>query len=189
MNEKIRMFFEFRVPLIFYCLVFISIIVLYLFGIQYQPLYTTQSQLGVLLLFFGFLIRIVSTYTTKYMGKIKITGIYALCRHPILLGQFLSFVGLNAIVSNVYFTAVSVIIFTVNDCISSIRYDKLLSHHYRDIWTIYKSKTHFVLPFYTGKHNALSSNLSTRTVESNGNFTIFIAIYCVLVEIATLSNL
>lgn len=189
MNEKIRMFFEFRVPLIFYCSIFATIITLYLFGIQYQPLYTKQAQFGVLFLFFGFLIRILSSYTAKYMGKIKITGIYAFCRHPLLLGQFFSLVGLNLIVSNIYFTIASIVIFAINDCIASIRYDKLLSHHYRDIWKIYKSKTHFVLPFYTGLYNTLSPNLSTKSVENSGNFIIFVAIYCILVEIATLGNL
>ena len=190
MNEKIRAFFEFRVPLIFYCTMFATIMILYSFGNQYQPLYTTQAQFGVLFLFFGFLIRILSSYTTKYMGKIKITGIYAFCRHPILLGQFFSLIGLNLIVLNIYFTMASIIIFTMNDCIASVRYDKLLSHYYRDIWKIYKSKTHFVFPFYTRTYNALSpSNLSIKSAEDSGNFVIFTAIYCILIEIATLSNL
>lgn len=189
MNEKIRVFFEFRIPLIFYCLVFVAIIILYLCGFQYQPLSTAQAQIGTLFLFFGFLIRVLASYTKKYMGKIKITGIYAICRHPMLLGQFFSLVGLNVIISNIYFSIVSSIIFATNDCIASIRYDKLLSHHYRDIWKIYATNTRFVLPFSTRTGDILSPSLSITSVDRSGNITIFIAIYCILIEIAIFSNL
>ena len=46
MNNKIRLFFEFRIPLISYILIFIAVFISFLSGHTFQPLHTKLSQLG-----------------------------------------------------------------------------------------------------------------------------------------------
>jgi hypothetical protein len=123
------------------------------------------------------------------MGKIKITGIYAICRHPLLLAQIISLIGLNVIVSNIYFSIASIIIFICNDYLSSKKYDKILSYHYRDIWSIYAKHTNFLLPITDRVKDVFSGSLSQSELEEGQNAPIFFAIYAILVETATLSNL
>ena len=189
MNDKLRVFFEFRLPLLSYVFLFICIIVLYCFNVQIPPLGIYQSQIGILFLFAGFGLRILASSTVKYLGKIKITGVYAMCRHPMLLGQFLSFFGLNLMVKNIFFTIFSIILFICNDFISCKKYDKILSHHYRDIWKIYAKHTNFVFPFTRRIKDTLTPSLSTSETENSHNFPIFLLIYIIMVEIATLSNM
>ena len=189
MNNKLRVFFEFRLPLISYSFIFVSILLLFIFNFRIQPLTSHISQVGILLLFFGFGIRIIATSTVKYLGKIKITGIYAICRHPMLLGQFISFVGLNLMICNIFFTIFSIILFFANDYMSSKKYEKLLSHHYRDIWKIYSRNTNFVIPWIWRIKDAFIPSLSENEVDNGYNFSIFLVIYSIMVEIATLSNM
>ncbi len=189
MNSKLRIFFEFRVPIISYILIFITIFVLFLCGVNYTSLHTKSSQIGTLLLLGGFGIRVLASLTTKYFGKIKITGIYAVCRHPMLLGQAISVIGLNCIVCNQYFFIISTIIFICNDFIATTKYDKILAHHYRDAWKIYSSQTNFILPFTSHIQDTTRSSISVAELKNSRNLPIFIVIYLILIEIATLSNM
>lgn len=189
MSPKLRIFFEFRVPIISYLLIFITIFVLFLFNVEYKSLHIKTSQIGILLLLCGFGIRVLASLTTKYFGKIKITGIYAICRHPMLLGQMISVIGLNCIVCNQYFFIVSMIIFICNDFMATMKYDKILAHHYRDIWKIYSSQTRFILPFTNRIQDVMKLNISSAELNNSKNFLIFIIIYMILIEIATFSNM
>ena len=189
MNKKIKLFFEFRTPIITYTLLFVAIFILFIFGHNFQPLSSSQAQIGSLILFAGFGIRVLASITSKYMGKIKITGIYAICRHPFLLAQIVSLIGLNVIVSNIYFLTISAIVFICNDYFSSKKYDKILSHHYRDIWRIYAKHTNFLLPITSRVKDVFSGTLSQSEFENGQNTPIFFMIYAILVEIATFSNL
>ena len=186
---KMRTFFEFRIPLITYFILSIAILVLFLFDFQYQPLYTHRSQIGILVLFLGFLIRILASLTIKYLGKIKITGIYALCRQPLLLAQFLSIIGLNIIISNGYFAILSIVVFFLNDYLSMKKYDRILAHSYKEIWKIYAENTNFVIPFSRRVNDFFKQSLSIIELDNSSNLPIFILIYAILIEIATLSNL
>ena len=109
----------FRVPLFSYCLWGISAFVVFLFGYEFQPLHTKVAQFGCIFIFSGLALRMAASMTVKYLGKIKITGVYALCRHPMLLAQFISFIGVNLLVQNPYFTIMACVIFLVNDCFSA----------------------------------------------------------------------
>ena len=189
MNKKIKLFFEFKIPIISYVLLSIAIFIIFLLGHSFQSLSSKQAQIGSLILFAGFGIRVLATITAKYMGKIKITGIYAICRHPLLLAQIVSLIGLNIIVSNIYFFAASIIIFICNDYLSSKKYDKILSHHYRDVWKIYAKHTNFLLPITSRIKDVFAGSLSQSEFENGQNAPIFFIIYAILVEIATFSNL
>ena len=189
MNNKIRLFFEFRIPLISYILIFIAVFISFLSGHTFQPLHTKLSQLGIIFIFLGFGIRVLSTITKRYMGKIKITGIYAVCRHPMLIGQFFAFVGFNIIVEDILFFVLSVFIFVINDVLSEKKYDKILAYHYKSIWKIYSSQTNFVLPFTTRINDVFKPSVSSAEIERGNNFAIFLAIYTILVEIATFSSI
>ncbi len=189
MNYKLKSFFEFRLPFISYCILFCAIFALFLSEQHFQALSTNSSQIGSLILFFGFGIRVLATITPKYMGKIKITGIYAICRQPLLLAQFISLIGLNIIVSNVYFFFISTIVFIFNDFLSLKKYDKILAFKYKDIWKIYAKHTNFVIPISNRIRDIFSSSISRSEFLDNQNTLIFIMIYAILVEIATFSNL
>ena len=189
MNKKFRVFFEFRVPLISYLLMFATIIFLYLFGRNFTPLHLKVQQCGILLMSLGFVLRILASATTKYMGKLKITGIYAVCRQPLLLSQLVSVLGLNLIVSDIFFLLISMIIFFCNDYLAMKKYDKILAHQYRDIWNIYSGNTNFVLPFNVRMQDVLRFSISANEMEGSRNLPIFLVIYLILIEIATLSGL
>ncbi len=189
MNGRLRNFFEFRIPLISYGLLFGSLLVLYTFNESFFPLHLKTQQCGILILFFGFAIRILASATTRYLGKLKITGVYALCRQPLLLAQFISLIGLNLIVSNIYFFGISAIVFACNDCLAMKKYDKILAYHYRDIWKIYSEHTHFILPVGVRAKDVLQPSLSVNEMDSSKNTPIFLLIYAILIEIATLSNM
>ena len=189
MSNKLRLFFEFRIPLISYLILFCVIFVLFLFDQQFQSLSIKSSQIGAIVLFAGFGIRVLATITMKYMGKIKITGIYAICRQPLLLAQIISFIGLNIIVMNSYFMLVSLIVFVCNDFFAYRKYDKILLHHYRDVWKIYSKHTNFLIPFTNRIKDVFNTKLSQSEFDNSRNTSIFLAIYAILVEIATFSNL
>lgn len=189
MNGKLRVFFEFRLPLISYVILFFSILLLYIFNFRISPITTHIAQFGILILFAGFGIRILASITVKYLGKIKITGIYAICRHPMLLGQFISFVGLNLMVCNILFTFISIVVFVCNDVLSCIKYDKILAHYYRDVWKIYSKNTKFVLPFTNRIKDVLTPSISSYELDNSHNTPIFFAMYAIMVELSTLSNL
>ena len=189
MNERLRNFFEFRVPLISYGLVFVVIFVLYLFNESFFPLHLKVQQCGILLLFAGFAVRVLASFTTRYLGKLKITGIYALCRQPLLLAQFISLLGMNLIVSNYFFFIASLFIFVCNDCFAMVKYDKILAYHYRDIWKIYSAQTNFFLPSSARIKDIFRPSLSIAEADNSSNLPIFLVIYVILIEIATLSNM
>ena len=189
MNERLRKFFEFRIPLISYCLMFVIILLLYLFNESFFPLHLKRQQCGILLLFAGFAVRVLASFTTRYLGKLKITGIYAICRQPLLLAQLISLLGMNLIVSNYFFFIASLFIFVCNDCLAMIKYDKILSHHYRDIWKIYSGQTNFILPSSSRMKDVFQPSLSVAEADNSSNLPIFLALYVILIEIATLSGM
>lgn len=189
MSKKLRMFFEFRIPLISYVLLGIIIAILFFTGHQFYPLSVITSQIGCILVVFGLLIRILASVTTKYLGKIKITGVYAICRQPMLLAQFFIIIGFNFIVLNPIFFVSSLIIFFANDVLAMTKYDSILEHYYREIWQIYKSQTRFVLPFTKRIKDVFSKSLSVNELDNSSNTFIFIAIYALLVEIAMFSSI
>lgn len=189
MNSKIRLFFEFRIPLISYLLIFCVILMLFAFRVPFLSLENQFSQIGLLVLYAGYTLRVVASITMKYMDKIKITGLYAICRHPLLLAQIIMLIGLNFIVQNRYFVLISTIIFLCNDLLAAIKYDRILAHHYRDIWRIYAKHTNFLIPFTKRIKDVFIAKLSQSELENGQNAPIFIMIYLILIEIATISNL
>ena len=189
MKNKLRMFFEFRIPLISYLLLFVVILVLFFFDYNFHSLSEKNSQVGAMILFAGFALRVLATTTMKYMGKIKITGVYAICRQPFLLAQIISFIGLNVIVCNSYFILASLIILICNDFLAYRKYDKILAHHYRDVWKIYAKHTNFLIPFTNRVKDVFECKLSQSELDNGQNAPIFFTIYAILVEIATFSNL
>lgn len=189
MSSKLRCFFEFRIPLISYFVLFVAIFILYLSGFEIPSLSTIRSQIGSIILMAGFVIRIIATITTRYMGKIKIVGVYAICRQPLLLAQIISFIGLNIIIANPIFILATTIVFIANDLFSARRYEKILLHHYKEIWKIYANKTKFLLPFTTRIKDVFRPSISSTELDNTHNTLIFIAIYIILVEISTLSLL
>ncbi len=189
MNDKLRLFFEFRVPLFSYFLWGVAAFVVFLFGYEFQPLHTKVAQFGCIFIFSGLALRMAASMTVKYLGKIKITGVYALCRHPMLLAQFISFIGVNLLVQNPYFTIMACVIFLVNDCFSAKKYDKLLARHYRDIWEIYAQSTNFVIPLTNRVKDVFRKSISVSESNKANNMIVFGAIYLFLVEIAVLNTL
>ncbi len=188
MNTRLVSFFEFKIPAISYIILMLVVFLLFLFDNHFLPLSSSSSQIGSLILFFGFGVRVIATKTSKYMGKIKVTGIYAICRQPLLLAQIISLIGLNIIVSNIYFMFISMILFVCNDLFAAIKYDKILSHHYKDIWTIYAKYTHFLMPISSHFKDIFSKSFE-KDKYNNSNIVIFCLIYLILVEIAIFSNL
>lgn len=190
MNDRLRYFFEFKVPLVSYFVLAIIIVGLYLYGFIPQPLTLTNAQIGGIIVFTGFILRTFATSTTAYLGKIKITGPYALCRHPLLLSQVITVFGLNIIMLNTFFMLLSTLVFFVNDYRFTKKYDKILAHTYKDIWKIYAKKTFFILPITKSVKNIFCiKQLSLKETEKHTNIPIFIFIYLILVEIATISGL
>lgn len=135
-------------------------------------------------MFGGFGLRILATSTKKYLGKIKITGIYAICRQPLLLSQIFVIVGLNMLVRNVFFLSFSVVLLVVNDFLCAKKYDKVLSRYYRDVWKIYAEHTNFIIPFTKRVKDVFTKTLSTAEVEKSDNVYLFIALYIILIEIS-----
>ncbi len=189
MSNKLRFFFEFKLPFLSYCILSISILIIYLSGFEIQTLSTIKSQIGSIILMAGFVLRIIATTTTRYMGKIKIVGVYAICRQPLLLAQIISFIGLNIIIANPIFVLITIIIFITNDLFSARRYEKILLHHYKEIWKIYASNTKFLLPFTKRVKDVFRPSISSKEIDNSHNTLIFIAIYIILVEISILSLL
>lgn len=189
MNNKLRLFFEFKIPLISYIILFIALIVLFFFNVAFASLGNKSSQIGALVLFVGCALRTLATLTNKYMGRIKITGVYALCRQPLLLAQIIMLCGMNVIVMNEWFCLISIIVFLCNDCLAYRKYDKILSHHYRDVWKIYAKHTYFLVPITKRVKDVFNATLSQTELDSSQNAPIFLLVYFMLIEIATFSNL
>ena len=191
MNRKVEVFFEFRLPLISYCVISIIILFLYRFhNLILQPLNTIYSQVGGMLIFIGFLLRVFTTSTSVDFDKTKITGIYALCRQPLLLSQFIVFVGFNIIVLNIFFTTTSLLTFLINDYLCAKKYDKILSHYHKNTWKTYTKHIHLFIPTLSNIQQILTpQTISVKKTNKNQNMPIFFLIYTVLIEIATLSGL
>lgn len=187
MNSRLRTFFEYRVPLISYLFLFVSIFILYLVGFDITSLSTIKNQIGSLILMFGFTMRVMASLTTRYLGKIKITGLYAICRQPLLLSQMISYIGLNIIIANHFFLLITIIVFFANDVFCAKKYDKILRHTYRDIWKIYAKNTSFLLPTYIRWKDVFKKNISSIEIDNSHNFLIFLFICVILIEISALS--
>ena len=187
MNSKLRTFFEYRVPLISYLFLFIAIFILYLVGFEITSLSTIKNQVGSLILMLGFIMRIIASLTTRYLGKIKITGLYAICRQPLLLSQMISYIGLNIIIANHFFLLVTIVVFFANDVFSAKKYDKILCHTYRDVWKIYAKNTNFLFPVHIRWKDVFKKNISSTEIDNSHNFLIFLCICIILIEISALS--
>ena len=191
MKKKLRLFFEFKVPVVSYFILAVVIFCLHHFNIITQkPLTTFNAQIGGIILFSGLLLRTITTSTIRNLNNNNITGIYALCRQPLLLSQFIIFTGLNVIILNVYFMVLSLLVFFANDCLLARRYDKILSHYHKKQWITYTKHTNFVIPTLSKiTHVLIKQNINPHKTNDNKNIWIFLSIYCILTEIATISNL
>ena len=190
MNKRIRLFFEFKVALLSYLIVAIIILGLYFFNITPKPLTTFNSQIGGIIIAVGFLLRTITITTLTVFDKHINTGIYALCRQPLLLSQFIVFTGLNIVVWNIFFLILSIVTFLTNDCLFAIKYDKILSHYYKNIWKTYTKTTNFIIPTLSRiKDVFIPPRLNTKKNNSNQNTLVFLSIYIILIEVATLSGL
>ena len=189
MSEKIRRLFEFRIPLISLVLYSAIIFVLFLFREKFDNLNEIHSQVGAIILSAGFVLRVVASLTIKVKNKIKITGVYAICRQPMLLAQLLFVIGLVLVVANIYFFFFATVIFVCCDYFSAKKYDKMQEHYYKDIWKIYKSKTNFLLPSFRRWYDIQKIELSVVELDKSRNIAIFCALYFILVEVAILSSI
>ena len=90
---------------------------------------------------------------------------------------------------NSYFILASLIILICNDFLAYRKYDKILAHHYRDVWKIYAKHTNFLIPFTNRVKDVFECKLSQSELDNGQNAPIFFTIYAILVEIATFSNL
>ena len=190
MHQKIKVFFEFKVPLFSYFILSAVIICLYFFNFTPQPLTTFNSQIGGMVVFVGFLLRTLITSTSTHFDKTKITGIYAVCRQPLLLSQLIIFIGFNIIMLNIFFVVLSLLTFLANDYLLAKKYDKILSHYHKNTWKNYTKQTNFVIPTLSNINNVLTpQTLNVKKHNKNHNTLIFLLIYVVLIEIATISNL
>ena len=190
MHQKIRVFFEFRVPLFSYLILSAVIVCLYFSNFTPQPLTTIKSQIGGIVVFMGFLLRLFITSTSIYFNGKKITGIYALCRQPLLLSQFIIFVGFNIIVLNMFFVVLSLLTFLTNDYVFAKKYDKILSYYNKHTWNNYAKQTNFIVPTLSNITNILTPLVfNVKKTNKNQNTPIFLSIYILLIEIATISCL
>ena len=188
MHQKIRVFFEFRVPLFSYLILSAVIVCLYVFHFTPQPLTTINAQIGGMVVFVGFLLRILTTSTPCH--KTTPTSVYALCRHPLLLSQFIIFIGFNVIMLIIFFDALSLLTFLTNDYLFAKKYDKILSRYNKNIWKNYTKHTNFVIPTLSNIINIQTiPTLSIKKNNKNQNTSIFLSIYAILVEIAIISSL
>ena len=189
-NQKIRIFFEFKVPLLSYLILSITIVCLYFFNFTPQPLTAINAQIGGMVVFTGFLLRTLTTSTPMQVDKKKITGIYALCRQPLLLSQLIVFVGFNIIMLNMFFVVLSFLIWLINDYLSAKKYDKILSHNNKHTLNNYTKQINFIMPNLSNITNVLTpSGFNVKHINKNQNTPIFLLIYAVLIETAVLSGL
>lgn len=190
MHPRIRVFFEFRVPLLSYLILSAVIVCLFFSNFTPQPLTTINAQIGGMVVFIGFLLRIFITSTSIHFNEKKITGIYALCRQPLLLSQFIIFFGFNIIISNMFFVVLSLLTFLINDYLFAKKYDKILSYYNKHTWNTYAKQTNFIIPTLSNITN-ISTPLvfNVKKTNKNQNTPIFLSIYILLIEIATVSCL
>lgn len=185
-RDKILGYFDFHIQLVSLVILIIGGLLLSFFDNNIVNLSSIKGQIGLMFVLFGFLLRVFATKTAKYMDAIKVTGIYAFCRQPMLLAAVFIFVGFNVIVYNIKFIPISIVIFALINVLSAFKQESFMSYYFRDVWPIYKKNTGMILPFPCRVYDLLSIKLTKNHDQLLKNIVFFITIYSGLILFSAL---
>ena len=149
-------------------------------GIKFISVASLRGQLGLIIIFFGLLIRMLALGTKKYENLIKITGIYGLVRQPFLLSEFFIIFGLNIIFFNIKYCIISMIIYFIINIYNTLTYDKILKKQFNNIWLEYSAKTNFIIPIPYRYKDIFAKNYFN-WMDSVSNSTIYTLIILFLI--------
>ncbi len=189
-TQKIHNVFEFHV---FVFTIFFHLLLLSVLSIKSGNLLDIASfkgQIGTIAIFIGFLLRVVAIDTKRYLETIKITGIYAICRQPILIADALVVLGFNIIAGSLIFTVVSILFFLIFEVNYFWQYDKILQYSFKDVYKIYARYIHFVIPAAPKLKDLRIYKINLHNIiNNNQNKIIFILIYLFLILSSFLQRL
>jgi protein-S-isoprenylcysteine O-methyltransferase Ste14 len=147
--------------------------------------------LGQVLRFFtvGFVPRGTSGRNTKgqVADTLNTTGMYAVVRNPLYLGNFIIWFGLSLFIKSVWFTTVIVLFFTVFYERIIFREESFLREKFRDAFVQWAAVTPAIIPqFRNWRPPSLPFSFKSALVREYGTFFAIIVTFTVLELLAGL---
>jgi protein-S-isoprenylcysteine O-methyltransferase Ste14 len=189
-TEKIHNFFDFH---IFIFTVFFHLLLLFFVTIKSKgtvDIASFQGQIGTIIIFIGLLLRIFAADTKRYLNTIKVTGIYTVCRQPMLVADAIMLIGFNIIANRILFTLLSSVFFIIFEVNYFWQYDKILQHSFKDVYKIYSKYVSFIIPTIPKIKDFRMYKINLQNITSNNyNRIIFTLLYLFLILASFLHKL
>jgi len=149
--------------------------------------------LGQIVRFFtvGFVPRGTSGRNTKgqVAEVLNTTGMYAVVRNPIYLGNFIIWFGLSLFMKSVWFTTIITLFFTIFYERIIFREEAFLRQKFGDVFMQWAAETPAIIPkFKNWRSPSLPFSFKSAIVREYGTFFAIIATFTVLELLAVLIN-
>lgn len=109
--------------------------------IDISPLTEPRGLLGSAVALLGVLIRSLSAGYISKNAFLASRGLYALSRNPLYFGSFTILVGLNIVIWNLLFAAVTVALFLITYIPTILREERDLASQFGEQWLSFKNST------------------------------------------------
>ena len=107
-----------------------------------------KGMLGLALVILGILVRALSAGYLSKNRALASSGLYALTRNPLYFGSFLMLVGVNIIIWNELFAAVTIALFALTYVPTILGEEKHLAKVFPDSWDAFKAQTPRFFPAF-----------------------------------------
>ncbi len=121
------------VLLFIYCFIIEPIVI--------APLGETRGLIGAAIMIVGALIRSLSAGYISKNDFLASEGLYALTRNPLYFGSFTALLGLNIIIWNPLFAAVTAALFAITYIPTILKEEAGLAHAFPEGWPVFKNST------------------------------------------------
>lgn len=116
--------------------------------IMIDPLYEAKGFIGLLIATLGLLIRSLSAGYISKNQELASAGLYALTRNPLYFGSFILLIGINIIIWNILFTAITLLLFALTYIPTIANEEKYLSSAFPESWAAFKDGTPRFFPAF-----------------------------------------
>lgn len=104
----------------------------------------TSITIGIFTL--GIVLQFLVVNQLHTSNDLKQTGMYAICRHPLLISRILCGLSMSLLLKNIIGSSILIIFLIVNMIVKIRRNENNLSKQFPESWTRYKKKVNMILP-------------------------------------------
>ena len=156
--------------------------------IEIAPLEEAKGLLGSLIAALGVLIRSLSAGYISKNTYLASRGLYALTRNPLYFGSFVALLGINIIIWDPLFAAVSLLLYAIT-YIPTIRgEEKSLAGQFGDNWQTFKKNTPRFFPAFWRLHAYREIEWSFEQWKHNREYNAVIALIIIIGLLAWYAN-